>query len=197
MSEPDGLVRVRLTGRGGQGIMLAGAILAVSAMNEGKHVVQTQEYGPEARLGATKTELVISPRPIAFPLVTEPDILLCLSRDAFLRYGRLVAPGGERLVDESLEGELGDEGDDLVGPREPQGVKPARPHTVYLPFRARARELGNELFTNIIALGALVVETGVVGRESLAKAVEERVKPEYREANARAMAEGFRLGAAR
>jgi 2-oxoglutarate ferredoxin oxidoreductase subunit gamma len=172
------VVRVRLTGRGGQGIMLAGAILAQAATYDERYVVETQEYGPEARLGATKAELVIASRPIAYPLVDAPDILLCLSRDGFLRYGRQIVPGGVRLVDATLRDEMGDL-DSLV----------------YLPFRQTARLVGSELFTNIVALGATAALTGVVGEASLARAVAERVKPEYREDNARALSAGYRLAA--
>ena len=94
-------LRVRLSGRGGQGIILAGTMLAEAAMEDGLHVVQTQAYGPEARLGASKSEVVISTREISFPEVTVPDLVLVFSRDAYLKYGKQVAAGGFVLVEET------------------------------------------------------------------------------------------------
>jgi len=158
---------------------LAGAILAQAAMEDGREVTETQEYGPEARLGATKAEIVIGSRPIAFPEVDVPDVLLCLSRDGFKRYGHIIAPGGLRIVEATLAGELGDE-----------------PGLLYLPLRDRAREAGSELAMNIVGLGALAALTGVVGAPSLERAVRSRVKAEFLEVNLKALAAGLALGRA-
>ncbi len=171
-------VRIRLTGRGGQGIMLGGAILAEAAMRDGLLVSETQEYGPEARLGATKADLIVSTREIAYPEVEKADLILCLSRAAYLRYAESLAPGGLLIADSSMAEEMGES-----------------ESTVYLPFRATALELGNELTTNIIGLGALVAISEVVTRASLAAAVAGRVKPEFAELNDKALEVGFNLGA--
>ncbi len=160
--------------------MLAGAVLAEAAMYDGHHVAQTQEYGPEARLGATKAEVIISRRPIAFPQVVVPDILLCLSRDGFLRYGRMIAPGGIRIVEASLDPELSAE----------QGI-------VRLPLREVARAEGNELAMNIVGLGALATLTGAVSESALERALGARIKPEFLDLNVRALGAGLALGRAR
>jgi 2-oxoglutarate ferredoxin oxidoreductase subunit gamma len=170
-------VRIRLTGRGGQGIMLAGAILAEAAMEDGREVTETQEYGPEARLGATKAEVVIGSRPIAFPAVDVPDVLLCLSRDGFKRYGHIIAPDGLRIVEATIE-----EADE--------------PGLLSLPLKERAREAGDEVAMNIVGLGALAALTGVVGAASLERAVRSRVKAEFLEVNLKALAAGLALGRA-
>jgi 2-oxoglutarate ferredoxin oxidoreductase subunit gamma len=173
-------LRIRLTGRGGQGIMLAGAILAEAAMRAGRHVAQTQEYGPEARLGATKAEVILSTRDIAFPAVDVPDVLLCLSRPGYLRYGQQLAPGGLALVEASL---------DL-----PPTPAPERSQLVRLPLRATARALGQELVTNVVGLGALAAVTGLVDLESLRAALRARVKPETQDTNELALARGWEMG---
>jgi 2-oxoglutarate ferredoxin oxidoreductase subunit gamma len=178
-SEPDA-VRIRLTGRGGQGIMLAGAILAEAAMRDERYVTETQEYGPEARLGATKADLVVARRPIAFPDVVRPDLLLCLSRPGYLKYGRGVAPGGLMVVDDRIAVEE-------EAPAEGAVV-------VRLPLRRTARELGGEIAANIVGLGALVALSGVVSEHALAAAVAARTKPEFADLNARAAAAGLELG---
>jgi len=80
-------VEFRLSGSGGQGLLLAGIVLAEAAINEGKNAVQTQSYGPEARGGSSKAEVVISDSEIDYPKATEPDYLLALSNDAYKSYG--------------------------------------------------------------------------------------------------------------
>ncbi|MEA3375983.1 MAG: 2-oxoacid:acceptor oxidoreductase family protein, partial [Chloroflexota bacterium] len=77
---------VRLAGTGGQGTILAGIILAEAAIREGKNVVQTQSYGPEARGGASRSEIVISEGEIDHPKVLEPNVTLCMSQEACDRY---------------------------------------------------------------------------------------------------------------
>ncbi|MHB8190613.1 MAG: 2-oxoacid:acceptor oxidoreductase family protein [Ferrimicrobium sp.] len=170
------LVRIRLTGRGGQGIILAGAILAEAAMRDGKHVVETHEYGPEARLGATKSDIIVSRRFIAFPEVIQADVLLCLSREGFLRYGRNVSPGGLRILDSGLRLKTGD-GDNMA----------------YLPLKETAKSLGNEVAINIVGLGALAGLSGLVSEDSVHQAVLERVKAEFRSLNEQALKAGFEL----
>jgi 2-oxoglutarate ferredoxin oxidoreductase subunit gamma len=178
MSETDGLARIRITGRGGQGVMLAGAVLAEAAMLDGKHVTETQEYGPEARLGSTKAEVILSVHPIAFPEVVEPDILVIWSREGLVRYGRRLAPDGIVLVEESA----------LLGMDPDPGMH------VY-PWRERARRLGQELVMNMLGLGTLSAVTGLVSLRSLENAVQHRVRAELLDLNIQALREGFRLAA--
>ena len=85
---------IRFAGDGGQGVILASIILAEVAVNSGYNVVQTQSYGPEARGGACRAELIISSEDIDFPKVQFPDITLLLSQTAAEKY----------LVDKSSTG---------------------------------------------------------------------------------------------
>ena len=76
----------RLSGTGGQGLILAGIILAEAALLDGKLAIQSQSYGPEARGGASKSEVIISDEAIHFPKVTKPGVLLAMSQDACDKY---------------------------------------------------------------------------------------------------------------
>ena len=78
-------IETRISGLGGQGVVLAGQILGRAAVYDGKKVVQTQSYGAEARGSAAKSEVIISDERISFPMVRECDILVVLSQEALNR----------------------------------------------------------------------------------------------------------------
>jgi 2-oxoglutarate ferredoxin oxidoreductase subunit gamma len=174
-------IQVRFAGAGGQGVMLAGVLIAEAGMHDGLHVVSTQSYGPEARLGAAKSEVVLSRHEIVLPDVRVPDVVVCLSVDAYRKHGRPLAAGGVRIVDERAI---------------PPGEQPD-PDTVTLPLVASARGLGpgGELTANVVALGAFVALTGVVTEASVRRALRDRIKPALLEQNERALAVGLALGA--
>jgi 2-oxoglutarate ferredoxin oxidoreductase subunit gamma len=176
---PTDPIQVRFAGAGGQGVMLAGVLLAEAGMLDGRHVVSTQSYGPEARLGAAKSEVVLSEHEIVLPEVRRPDIVVCLSPEAYRKHGQTLAPGGVRIVDERVVGE---------------GEGPL-PGTVVLPLVATARGLGpgGELSTNVVALGALVALTGAVTEASLRRALGNRIKPKQLDLNERALVAGLSL----
>jgi len=169
--------QVQLTGAGGQGLVLAGIILAEAAMRDGKNVAVAQSYGPEARLGASKAEVIISTEKIAYPQVTQPDILLCLSQEAFEKYSAAADDHVLVLIDAT------------------QVQAPAGRNTLYkLPLvRAAAEQVGNRLVANVVALGALNALTDLVSWESLRAAVERRTPQKYREQNVRALEVGRQL----
>lgn len=180
---PKGMLRdplqVRLSGRGGQGVILAGVVLAEAGMYDGLQVVHTQSYGPEARLGASKSEVILSQHPIAFPEVVLPDLLLCLSTDSYKQHGAKLALGGIRVVEERVQDEL--------------EVKDA----LLLPILRTAQELGSPISANLVALGALVALSQAVSQESLEKAIRARVKPALVAVNLKALEAGMRLAEAR
>lgn len=170
--------QIQLSGAGGQGLVLAGIILAEAAMRDGKNVAVAQSYGPEARLGASKAEVLISSEKIAYPQVTHPDILLCLSQDAFDKY--FAAVGDHTMV--------------LVDATHVQAPSLERDGMYKLPFSHAASEhVGNKLVANIVALGALNALTQLVSWESLQKAVEQRAPAKFREQNLRALEVGRQL----
>ena len=78
--------QLRLSGSGGQGVITAAIIFAEAAVSEGKQAVQSQSYGPEARGGASKAEVIISDNPIYHPKVINPDIVLAMTQQAADQY---------------------------------------------------------------------------------------------------------------
>jgi 2-oxoglutarate ferredoxin oxidoreductase subunit gamma len=164
---------IRLAGSGGQGLILAGIILAEAAgVYDGKFVCQTQSYGPEARGGASKAEVVISDAEIDYPKAIRPDVLLALNQKSLEAFSADLKPGGLLLVDADLVSEA-----------------PAN-RVLALPFTRMARELGRAMAANIVALGALAQLTGAVSLKSLTAAVLARVPKGTEDLNRRALAAG-------
>ena len=171
-------LEIRLAGAGGQGILTAGVILAEAAgIHEGRNVCQTQSYGPEARGGASRSEVVISDEPIHYPKPQRPDVLLALTQEACDRYCHDLKPDATLIVDA-----------DLV-PTPPTSAALAVP-----VLRLVRENLGREAYLSAAALGVLAGATGLVGREALEKALLARVPPGTEEANRKAFSLGFEAG---
>lgn len=173
-------VEICLSGAGGQGLILAGIILAESAgIYEGKEVVQTQSYGPEARGGASKSEVVISDDFIDYPKVMKSDILLVLTQDACNKYVSNLRQDGILIADSSTVKDI-----------------PSLTAKIYrAPISKIAQEkLGNKLVANIISLGIIAGLTRLVSLEALRQAVLNRVPPRVRELNEKALLLGFEMG---
>jgi 2-oxoglutarate ferredoxin oxidoreductase subunit gamma len=166
---------IRLSGSGGQGIIMAGIILAEAAgIYDGKFVCQTQSYGPEARGGASKAEVIISDVEIDYPKAVKPDLLLAMNQKACDTYLFDMKPAGVLIVDSTLVKQL------------------PTTRAVSLPFTRIARnKFGKDLVANIIALGALVALTGVVSPSSLEAAVLARVPPGTEDLNRSALDAGI------
>jgi 2-oxoglutarate ferredoxin oxidoreductase subunit gamma len=99
-SNPPQKTEIRLSGSGGQGLILAGVILAeAAAIYEGKNAVQTQSYGPEARGGSSKSEVIISDSEILYPKTTRLDYLLALNQESCDKYAHDLKDDGLLLVD--------------------------------------------------------------------------------------------------
>jgi len=167
--------QLRLCGSGGQGVITAAIILAEAAIMEGKEAVQSQSYGPEARGGASKAEVIIAEEPIYHPKVVKPDMVLALTQQAADKYSGDLCGKGVLIVDEDLVPE-----------------PPKHPNVIIVPMTRLAVEgLGKDLFTNIVALGVLVKVTGVVTLETIKKAVAKRVPPATIEKNMKALQIGY------
>ncbi len=172
--------RMVFSGSGGQGVITASILLAEAAVfHEGWNAVQTQMYGPEARGGVTRSDLIISPAEINFPKVTQPNVLVALSQAAYDQYAGLIRPGGLLLTDSHFVSQKPN-----VDARQKS-----------LPFHRTALEqLGSAQPQNICMLGALVAITAIVKPESLRKAVEARFAGPAAEANLRALTLGLEMG---
>lgn len=169
---------LRLSGTGGQGLILAGIILAEAALLDEKLAIQSQSYGPEARGGSSKAEVIISDEAIYFPKVTRPNLLLAMSQEAMNKYGHDLPADGILVSDSLFVTKL-----------------PEHQGKIYqLPITHTAKEaLGKALVANIIALGALVKITGIVSQASLEKAVLNRVPKGTEEMNKKALLLGMEL----
>ncbi|GLI36639.1 2-oxoacid:acceptor oxidoreductase family protein [Geobacter hydrogenophilus] len=172
-----GRYEIRFSGAGGQGLILAGVIMAEAAsIYDGIQAVQSQSYGPEARGGASKSEVIISDETIDYPKVTQCDALLALTQEACDKYSHDLKEGGVLLIDS-----------DLVL-REPVGNFKV---TKFNITNTAKNEIGREIVTNIVALGAMVALTGVVTKEAAEKAVLARVPEAFLELNKKAFHLGY------
>jgi 2-oxoglutarate ferredoxin oxidoreductase subunit gamma len=165
---------IRLAGTGGQGAILAGILLAEAAIRDGKNVAQTQSYGPEARGGASRSEVVISNEEIHYPKVIQAHITLCMSQEACDRYGSQMRRDGLLILDS-----------DHV-------TRAPTTRAVHVPMSTLAQEAtGREIVANVVGLGVLVGLTGIVSREAMEAAVRDRVPRGTEGINLKALAAGF------
>jgi len=172
---PSGRTEIRLAGEGGQGMILAGIVLAeAAAIYDGKNAVQTQTYGPEARGGASKAEIIIDQDEIDFPEVINADVLVALSQEACDKYASNLKKEGLLIVDSEKVG------------RVPFSSAIKVPIT-----RLAAEATGKTITANVVALGLLVGLTGVVSREAIEKAVLARAPKGTEEINRLALQAGF------
>jgi 2-oxoglutarate ferredoxin oxidoreductase subunit gamma len=166
---------VRLAGEGGQGMILAGIILAeAAAIHDGLNAVQTQSYGPEARGGASRSEVVIAEGEIDYPKALNPDVVLCMSQEACDRFCYSVKEDGLTIVDSTT----------VIRAPEHRGIA--------VPISRIATEAtGRPITASMAALGILVGLTGVISRRALEASVSDRVPKGTAEMNLRALAAGF------
>ena len=169
---------VRFAGSGGQGLMTSGRILAQAAgIYDGRTVVQTQSYGPEARGGAAKSEVCIADAPIDNLKPTRIDVLVALNQASSDKYSADLKPEGVLVADSSFVDQ------------------PPRQDAYVFPFTFHCRDaLGNSVVANIMSLGYLLVLTEVTSREALEQALTENVPQRFLEINMRAFEEGAREG---
>ena len=171
-------IEVIIGGFGGQGTLLAGAILGRAAVFEGKKVTQTRSYGAEARGGAARSEVVVSDEDIDYPIVMEADALIAMSQLALDRYIGKVKADGIVMVDE-----------DLVKKIARKDVR-----VVKIPATTIAsEELELPIVANVIMMGALTALTGIVKPESLTKSIKISVPKGTKKINLKALRRGLKL----
>lgn len=170
-----GYKEIRLSGSGGQGIILMGIILAEGAIMNGDNAIQSQSYGPEARGGASKAEVIISAGEIDFPKVRKPDILLALTQEAFDKYIIDIQKGGIIIVDNNVE------------------IPDLKEFKVFqLPILSTSNDvLKKPMVANIVALGAFNKITRLIDEKTLKNAILKRVPKGTGDLNIKA----FNMGA--
>ncbi len=184
---PDwhGRREIMLSGAGGQGLLLAGVILAESAcIYWDRHAVQSQSYGPEARGGASRSEVVLSETEVYYPKVRRADVMLALTQQSWDLYHSKLRDGAVALLDESVDVPA-----ETLHEFDSRGIAVVR-----LPIVKTARDkVGREVTTNMVALGALNRLARLVPDSSLRKAVYHRVPRGSEELNLKALEEGAAL----
>jgi 2-oxoglutarate ferredoxin oxidoreductase subunit gamma len=152
-----------------------------ASIQEGRMAVQSQSYGPEARGGATRSDVIISDTPVLYPKVRQPNILVALTNEAAGKYLPLLRPGGLLLFDS-----------ELVQPSERIDAQ-----KIGIPmYRLTKEKLGRTVAFNICVLGALVSLTGIVKLPSVQKTLAKNFAPAHHEANNTALQLGVELSGA-
>jgi 2-oxoglutarate ferredoxin oxidoreductase subunit gamma len=166
---------IRLSGSGGHGVILAAVILAQAVGSDPKmNVAQTQSYGPEARGGASRADVVISRSDISYPKTMKLDLLLAFTQEACDKYFVDLKPDGILLIDNSLV------------------TKMPTKSGYGFPFLRIAREqVGHPMVANIVALGAIAKLSGVVPYQALEAVVRERAPKGTVEKNLMALQVGY------
>jgi len=175
---------VLIAGFGGQGVVLAGRLLATAALNEEREVVWAPSYGPEMRGGAVHCTVIVSSERIGSPEVSLADYLVIMDRASLERFSQRVKPGGLLVLNSSLISERPEENECGV---------------LMIPANGVAEELGNLRVANVVMLGALLSQRPVVAPASLEEAIrsvgaEAKTGDELIELNLRALARGRELG---
>lgn len=171
-------VEIRFGGTGGQGLITAAIILAEAVIRAGKNVVQTQSYGPEARGGSSKAELVISDKDIAFPKVRKADILLVMSQEAADTYCKEVSEDALIISDSMYVNK----------------IPYSKAINLPIPITMIAKEkLGKEITANIVALGIVACLSGVVNRSDVFYAISMRLPAATDEINKKAFDIGWKI----
>jgi 2-oxoglutarate ferredoxin oxidoreductase subunit gamma len=173
--------RLVFTGSGGQGVITAAILLAEAAViHEGLNAVQSQSYGAEARGGATRSDVIISDSIINYPKVIQPNVLVCLTQEAYNKYMAIIRPGGMLITDRRY-------------------VKTERrvdAQQFELPMHQSVMEqIGNPIVFNICMLGAVLgLNEGLVKPESILSVLRQRLPSKFLEMNRQALELGMQLG---
>nr|WP_245693029.1 2-oxoacid:acceptor oxidoreductase family protein [Sporomusa acidovorans] len=169
-------LELRLSGSGGQGLILAGVLLGEAAIMAGKNAVHSQSYGTEARGGASRSEVIISDKDIDFPEVHNPDVLLVMTQQSCDKFAATVKAGGTILVDSTLV----------------ETVPEVNAKIYRLPITQIAiEEFKTAIVANVIAVGALAKITGIAPIAMLEKIVAARVPARTKETNIKALLRGY------
>lgn len=173
---------IRLSGAGGQGMILAGMILAeAGVLVDNLNISQSQSYGPESRGGASRAEIVFDEEQIDFPKVIKPDLLVCLTQESFDQYGEDLKSYGVIIAENSID---------------ISAIKPEFKDNIYQLniLELAAKEIGQEISANMIVLGIIArIIQKKIPVEFIKKAIIENVPPRTVDINMEAFELGFDL----
>lgn len=171
--------RMVFSGSGGQGIITAAIILAEAAvLYENLNAVQSQTYGPAARGGATRSDVIISDSNINYPKVLQPNVLVCLTQEAYNLFYPIIRPGGLLITDTRFV----------------KTEKKVDAQQKELPmYRTVMDKIGKPIVFNICMLGAVTSLIDLVKSESIIKVLESRIPSSFLEMNRKALNLGMEL----
>ncbi len=171
--------RIIFSGSGGQGVITASFILAEAAVIfDNLEAVQSQSYGPEARGGATRSDVIISEEKINFPKVIQPNILISLNQEAYNEFAPIIRPGGILISDSHF----------VKIKRHIDAIQKSFPM-----FETVMADIKNPIVFNICMLGVLIELTKVVKKESVIKTLEKNIPKKFIDINKRALFLGIKL----
>jgi 2-oxoglutarate ferredoxin oxidoreductase subunit gamma len=171
---------IRLSGFGGQGIILAGYILGkAAALYDHRHATMTQNYGPESRGGACSAQVIVADVPVSYPHLTQPQVLVAMSQEAYTKYAGELTDGGLLVIDEDLVHPNGDA---------------THTHLFSVPATRIAEQMGRKMIANIVMLGCLAALDHTVSAAALRQAVRESVPKGTEELNLKAFDRGYEHG---
>ncbi len=172
--------RMVFSGSGGQGVITAAIILAEAAvLYDDLVAVQSQAYGPEARGGATRSDVIISDTTINYPKVVQPNVLVCLTQEAYNKFYTIIRPGGLLITDSRY----------VKIQRKADAVQREVPI-----YNTVMDKIGKPIVFNICMLGVLLALTEIVRPESIIKVIETRIPTSFLELNQKALDVGLKLG---
>lgn len=174
------LTEIRIAGFGGQGVILSAQVLGKAAsIHQGEFATMTQNFGPEARGGACSAQLVLSDKPVLYPYVTRPDVLVVMSQEAYTKFAPELKDGGTLLIER-----------DLVRVSD----LPAHTRIYSVPATRLAEELGKRMVLNIVMVGFFTAVTRLLEADAMRKAVADSVPASFRELNLKAFEKGYEYG---
>ena len=171
------LTEIRLSGFGGQGVILSAIVIGkAGCIYENGYSTMTQAFGPEARGGACSAQVILSNEPILYPYVTQPDILVTMSQEAYSLFAPQLKDDGILIIEQDL----------VRIDKLPAGVR------VYsLPATRLAEELGKRMVMNIVMVGFFGAVTELLNPDALRQAIADSVPEAFRELNLKAFDKGF------
>ncbi len=171
---------IRFSGFGGQGIIKSGILIGKAAsLYDNKFGTMTQSFGPEARGGACSAQVVIDDKPVLYPYIGSPEILVSMSQEAY-----------EKFINDPKKGSIVLTDTDLVKPHKIR--KDVKMYSI--PATRIAEDIGNRIFANVVMVGFFTATTGIISLEAMKKALPGSVPDRFVEINIEALERGYNFG---
>ncbi|EJO5348535.1 2-oxoacid:acceptor oxidoreductase family protein [Clostridium botulinum] len=167
--------QIIFAGFGGQGILSMGKFLAYAGMDSNMEVSWLPSYGPEMRGGTANCSVVLSDTPVGSPIVTKPDTVVVMNRPSLDKFEDMVAPGGLIILDSDLVDRMPTRDDIKV---------------IAIPAQSEADKISSKKIANMVLLGALVKETGIVTMDEITSSLKDHGKEKFFESNKKALKAG-------